>query len=92
MFTGLGATQVKLHLRRLVDLEYVLVHRAERGHGVQYELLYDGQGTDGTPFLTGLLDVTTLRRAYDLNRSDRKWQAVGGRSAPGRASVGGRSG
>lgn len=38
---GLGATQVKLHLHRLVELEYVLVHRAPRGQGVVYELCYD---------------------------------------------------
>jgi hypothetical protein len=40
--TGLGATQVKCHLHRLVELEYVVVHRASRGHGVSYELLVEG--------------------------------------------------
>jgi DNA primase len=43
--SGLGPTQVKLHLRRLVELEYVQLHRAAWGHGVRYELVFnDGQG------------------------------------------------
>ena len=38
-------------------MEYVLVHRGKRGQCFVYELLYDGQGQDGKPFLIGLLDV-----------------------------------
>jgi len=54
--TGWGDTQLKLHLARLAELEYVLVHRAERGQGYVYELLYDGDGSK-VPHLSGLLDV-----------------------------------
>ena len=54
--TGWGDTQLKLHLARLAELEYVLVHRAERGQGYVYELLYDGDG-QAAPHLSGLLDV-----------------------------------
>jgi DNA primase catalytic core len=54
--TGWGDTQLKIHLARLAELEYVLVHRAERGQGYVYELLYDGDGRD-MPHLSGLLDV-----------------------------------
>jgi DNA primase catalytic core len=87
--TSLGATQVKLHLRRLVELEYVLVHRAPRGQGVGYELVYEGQGEDGTPFLTGLIDAEQLARpGYDVERSASHAQ----RSGPGRLLVGGVSG
>jgi hypothetical protein len=87
--TGLGATQVKLHLRRLVELEYVLVHRAPRGQGVAYELVYEGQGRDGTPFLTGLIDVEQLTApGYDKERSGSQAK----RSGPGRPPVGGVSG
>ena len=59
--TGLSDTQCRLHLARLVELEYVLVHRGARGSSFVYELLYDGQGADGAPFVTGLLDVTGLQ-------------------------------
>jgi DNA primase catalytic core len=56
-----GDTQLRLHLDRLVDLEYVLVHRGGRGQSFVYELLYDGKGQDGRPFVPGLIDVDKLR-------------------------------
>jgi hypothetical protein len=52
---GWGNTQLKVHLARLVELEYVLVHRGKQGQGYVYELAYDGNGKDGAPFLPGLL-------------------------------------
>jgi hypothetical protein len=54
--TSWGDTQLRLHLGRLAELEYVLVYRAERGQGFVYELLYDGDG-NAVPHLSGLLDV-----------------------------------
>src|SRR5690606_20537388 len=58
--TGWGATQTRIHLDRLVELEYVAVHRGGRGQGFVYELCYDGQGKDGRPFLVGLAPVESL--------------------------------
>jgi post-segregation antitoxin (ccd killing protein) len=55
--------QVKKHLRRLEELEYVLVHSGSRGKSIVYELLYQGEGGDGESFLMGLLDVKKL--GYD---------------------------
>ena len=60
-FTGWGDTQLRLHLDRLVDLEYLLPHRGDRGQSFVYELLYDGGGKDGGKHLPGLLDVEKLR-------------------------------
>ncbi|MDQ6838991.1 MAG: DNA primase, partial [Actinomycetota bacterium] len=57
---GWSDFQVRTHLGRLVDLEYVLVHRGGRGQSFVYELLWDGAGADGRPHLGGLVDVTTL--------------------------------
>ena len=62
-FTGWSDTQLRVHLERLVDLEYVLVHRGGRGQSFVYELIYDGAGKDGGRFLPGLLDVEKLRAA-----------------------------
>ncbi len=65
--TGVGPTQVKVHLRRLIDLEYLVVHRAPRGHGVAYELLAtellctEADASDHTPVFPGLRSVETLR-------------------------------
>jgi hypothetical protein len=39
-YTGWGHTQIKVHLSRLEDMEYVVLHRADRGQGFVYELLY----------------------------------------------------
>jgi DNA primase catalytic core len=64
-FSGWSDMQVKRHLAKLVDLEYVLVHRGGRGQSFVYELLYDGQGRDGGKFVLGLIDVNRL---YDPNR------------------------
>jgi hypothetical protein len=57
---GWSDFQVRTHLERLVDLEYVLVHRGGRGQSFVYELLWDGGGADGRPHLVGLVDVATL--------------------------------
>jgi DNA primase catalytic core len=83
--TGTGDTQLKLHVGRLVELEYLLMHR--RGTGVVYELVYDGDGS-GAVHLSGLIDVEQLaNHGYDGERSG----VNGERSAPGRPPVGGRS-
>ena len=63
--TKWGDTQLRVHLDRLVDLEYLLVHHGKNGRCFVYELLYDGKGKDGAPFLVGLLDAGALRAAYD---------------------------
>jgi DNA primase len=59
-YTGWSLTQVRLHLDRLVDHEYVLVHRGSRGLSFVYELLYNGEGKKGEPFLMGLIDINQL--------------------------------
>jgi DNA primase len=64
--------QVKMHMHKLEELEYVLVHRGGRGQSFVYELLYDGAGRDGKPFLMGLVDVQTLRHGYDGKKEHRK--------------------
>ena len=58
-------SQLALHLQRLLDFEYLAVHRGPRG-ALVYELLYDGGGQDGAPAMPGLADVETLRHAYDF--------------------------
>jgi hypothetical protein len=94
---GWGDTQLKIHLGRLVELEYVLAHRADHGTGHVYELVYDGGGKDGRRHLPGLLDVEKLRAAhdYDAERSGVNGERSGQnaeRSGVGRPPVGGRSG
>jgi hypothetical protein len=96
-WTGWSDFQVRTHLERLVTLEYVLVHRGGRGQGFVYELLYDGQGQDGEPFVMGLVDVEALRAALrsraleNVEGSPGHFEPLGsdseGRSRPHRAVI-----
>jgi hypothetical protein len=57
---GWSDFQVRTHLARLVDLEYVLVHRGGRGQSFVYELLWthpDTDSPDGGRVLPGLVDI-----------------------------------
>lgn len=68
--TGWGDTQLKVHLSRLAELEYVLAHRVKQGQAHDYELLYAGEGGSGEPFLMGLRDADAApMRGYDGDRS-----------------------
>jgi hypothetical protein len=60
-FTGWSLSQVRVHLERLVDMEYVLVHRGFRGQSFVYELLYNGEGKEGKPFVLGLINLDRLK-------------------------------
>ena len=59
---GWSETQVRVHMQRLVSLEYLLTHRGGRGQSFEYELLYSGEGQQGEAFLMGLLEVAKLKK------------------------------
>jgi DNA primase len=70
---GWSDFQVKMHMHKLEEMEYVLVHRGGRGQSFVYELLYDGSGRDGKPFLMGLVDVEQLKNYhYDKKKEHQK--------------------
>ena len=84
-YTGWGNTQLKTHLRRLEELEYLLVHHGGRGQSFVYELVFERQGDSGKPMLPGLIDVEKLTGySYDTKKS--------GKTASGRGQVGPKSG
>lgn len=58
---ALSDTQARIHLERLAAMEFVLVHRGQRGQSYEYELLHDSAG-DG-PHLSGLIDIAALQSA-----------------------------
>lgn len=84
-YSGFGHTQLKLHLHRLEEMEYLLIHRGGRGASFLYELLYQGQQS-GEHFLPGLIDPGAF--GYDGNRSGAKDE----QSGSGRPQVGALSG
>jgi hypothetical protein len=87
--TKWGDTQLKIHLARLVELEYLLVHRGGRGQSFEYELLYDGANGHAA-HVSGLIDVEALGN-YDAARSgSRGPQSDSSRGAVVGLSAGGR--
>ena len=60
--TQWGHTQLKVHLKRLEDMEYLVVHRARQGRTLLYELVYQKPDADQHRFLAGLIDADHLRR------------------------------
>jgi DNA primase len=89
-YTRWGDTQLKIHLSRLTELEYLLVHRGGRGQSFEYELLYDGE--DEKKHLSGLIDVAALRTPMDLPYDAERSGQNGQRSGSGRPPVGVQSG
>ncbi|WP_061217340.1 CHC2 zinc finger domain-containing protein [Leptospira interrogans] len=51
---GMSDTRLRVHLRRLEELEYLVVRSRGQGQLVEYELLYDGEGQEGEEFTLGL--------------------------------------
>jgi len=83
---GWSDFQVRVHLDRLVGLEYVLVHRGGRGHSYVYELCWDGGGVNGRPHLSGLIDVAALTGVPAIHVYDREFEGLnGGFEPPSRA-------
>lgn len=74
-FTGWSEIQVRKHLARLVEFEYLLVHRGGRGQSFVYELTWDGKGEDGRPLLPGLIDVEQLRRTDNFEQQNSEFDA-----------------
>ena len=58
-FTGWSNYRVHIHLKELVEFEYVSVETDRVNNTYRYRLLYDGQGKDGSRFMLGLNDPET---------------------------------
>lgn len=86
LLNNLGWTydQVRVHLERLINLEYVLTHKGGRGHSFIYELLYDGHSEQDS-HLNGLIDPMSL-----VNKG--KATSLGGKTAEVGGSLGGHRG
>ena len=82
--TGWGDTQLKIHLHRLEEMEYLLIHRGGRGQSFVYELVFARQEDSGRPMLPGLIEVGALEKKSgpEANRSGSSRPQVGGVSGP----------
>ena len=59
-FAGWSNYRVHIHLRELVEFEYVSAESDRVNNTYRYRLLYDGQGKDGSKFVLGLSNVEGL--------------------------------
>ncbi|MEO8024593.1 CHC2 zinc finger domain-containing protein [Polaromonas sp.] len=67
-----GDTQLRVHLERLLELEYLLAHREGPGGKFVYELVYEVAGQErgaGRAQFAGLLDVATLHDVPTVAKS-----------------------
>ncbi len=77
--TGQADTQLRLHLSRLVDLEYLFVHQGSRGRSYLYELVH-APSADDQRGLPGLIDVASL--GYDEKNAGIGNDLAGARDIP----------
>lgn len=80
-FTGWSDNQLKVHCRRLEDLEYLINHRGGRGQLIQYGLLFTGDLSAEKPQLMGLIDTNTInnkspKQDYDLEKLGQSQQKM----------------
>jgi len=88
-YTAWSDSQLKRHLSRLEELEYLLVHRGGRGQSMVYELVFERQGDSGKPVLPGLIEIEKLTGyGYDAKKSGLE----GEKSGPSLRQVRGVSG
>lgn len=59
-FTGWSQMQIRRHLERLLELEYLTVRGGRNGVALKYELLTDAEETPDA-YHVGLLDIETLK-------------------------------
>ncbi len=81
--TGWGDTQLRVHLDRLVALEFLVAHRGKRGQTFQYELLFQGEDAAGRARLLGLIDATALTTTTTTTRGEEAGFAEGSRGVRG---------
>ena len=65
-----GNTQIRVHLDRLMEMEYLLAYRGRQGQSFVYELLYDGDLAN-RKHLMGLIDVDCLEKNEGMTETSR---------------------
>jgi hypothetical protein len=74
-FSAWSDSQLKRHLARLEDLEYLIVHRGGRGQSFVYELFFERPADEAASMLPG------LEHEYDAKKSGLEAHKSGGSSA-----------
>ena len=77
-FARWSDSQLKRHLHRLEELEYLVVHQGGRGQSMVYELVFERHEDSARPALPGLIEIGKLSGCqYDEKKSDLEGQRFG---------------
>jgi DNA primase catalytic core len=91
--TGWSDAQVKRHLRKLEELEYLIVHHGGRGQSIVYELFFERPADPSQPFLPGLIEIEKLQiHNYEGNLDGQKGEKDGSNTPQVRPMFGGGTG
>jgi DNA primase catalytic core len=66
---GMSDAAIRVHLERLVAMEYVRLVAGKNGQRFEYELLFDGDLNTSAPQRMGLIEVEALRAAHPESSS-----------------------
>jgi DNA primase len=64
---AMGGTQLRLHMERLIEYEYLIPRRDGAGGKFHYELVYDASAAEKPAYMPGLIDVA----AFNIPTSDK---------------------
>jgi hypothetical protein len=85
---GLSDTQLRVHLERLVTLDYVVLHGGKPGQRFAYSLLFDGDAQSDAPQAMGLSEASpTSRGKSPTSRGETRHLAGGSRPDNGGVAV-----
>jgi DNA primase catalytic core len=60
-YSGWSDFQIRSHIKQLEEMEYIYSIMGKRGKEYVYELVYNGGGENGKPFVIGLTDIKQLK-------------------------------
>ena len=79
---GMSTAAIRVHLERLVEMEYVRPAAGRNGMRFEYELLFDGAVDSSAPQMIGLIDVLSLQGAASSVTTMSTWQGSAAHLAP----------
>jgi hypothetical protein len=77
----MSTAAIRVHLDRLVEMEYVRPAAGRNGLRFEYELLFDGELHSSAPQMIGLIDVAALRESVSVTTTA-TWQGAAANLAP----------
>jgi DNA primase len=68
---GISDTQLRVHLERLVSMDYLAMHGGKMGQRFTYSLFFDGENDSDAPQLMGLTEASTQIVSTEIPQTSR---------------------